>query len=118
MEGPHRKLAYIPDIDRWERTDLGQFLGGPLVARWGDRTLVGGRNTPTGDRRTVLYWLRDGRLEEAARLPSGGDNSYPGFVDLGGGRALVSYYSSHERDDAGGPITAIYLAELRYTAPR
>ena len=25
---------------------------------------------------------------------------------------LVSYYSSHERDDAGKPITAIYLTEL------
>jgi hypothetical protein len=24
----------------------------------------------------------------------------------------VSYYSSHERDPAGKPITAIYLAEL------
>ena len=28
------------------------------------------------------------------------------------GRALVSYYSSHERDEAGKQITAIYLAEL------
>jgi len=45
-------------------------------------------------------------------LPSGGDNSYPGFVELAPGRALVSYYSSHERDASGKPITAIYLAEL------
>jgi hypothetical protein len=28
------------------------------------------------------------------------------------GRALVSYYSSHERDASGKQITAIYLAEL------
>jgi hypothetical protein len=27
-------------------------------------------------------------------------------------RAWVSYYSSHEKDDAGRTITAIYLAEL------
>lgn len=44
--------------------------------------------------------------------PSGGDNSYPGFVALSPTRALVSYYSSHDKDAAGRTITAIYLAEL------
>jgi len=51
-------------------------------------------------------------LHEFAEFPSGGDNSYPGFIELAPGRALVSYYSSHERDSSGKPITAIYLAEL------
>lgn len=32
--------------------------------------------------RTTLYWLRDSRLHEAAELPGGGDNSYPGSVEL------------------------------------
>jgi hypothetical protein len=45
-------------------------------------------------------------------LPSGGDNSYPGFVLTSPDRALVSYYSSHERDPSGKTITAIYLAQL------
>jgi hypothetical protein len=45
-------------------------------------------------------------------LPSGGDNSYPGFVELSPTRALLTYYSTHERDRAGKSITAIYLAEL------
>ena len=62
---------------------------------------------------TALYWLVDGALEELAELPSGGDNSYPGFVQLSGDRALVSYYSSHESDASGKRITAIYLAELK-----
>jgi hypothetical protein len=62
--------------------------------------------------RTSLCWLVDDELKEFAQLPSGGDNSYPGFVELTPTRALVSYYSSHERDAAGKPITAIYLAEL------
>jgi hypothetical protein len=34
-------------------------------------------------------------------------------VELAPGRALLSYYSSHEQDDAGQPMTAIYLAELQ-----
>jgi hypothetical protein len=45
-------------------------------------------------------------------LPSDGDNSYPGFVELGPTRGLVSWYSSHEKDDSGKTITAIYLADL------
>jgi hypothetical protein len=59
-----------------------------------------------------LCWLVGDALQEFAELPSGGDNSYPGFVALSDKRALVSYYSSHEKDAAGKTITAIYLAEL------
>jgi len=59
-----------------------------------------------------LDWLVGDQLQEFAELPSGGDNSYPGFVELAPGRALVSYYSSHEKDADGTVMTAIYLAEL------
>ena len=65
-----------------------------------------------GGPRTTLYWLANDALEEFAELPSAGDNSYPGFLELSPTRALVSYYSTHEKDEAGKPITAIYLAEL------
>ncbi|HIM55864.1 MAG TPA: hypothetical protein EYM39_04085 [Candidatus Latescibacteria bacterium] len=44
---------------------------------------------------------------DVAELPSGGDNSYPGFIALDGTRGLLSYYSSHEGS------ASIYLAELR-----
>ncbi|MAV36594.1 MAG: hypothetical protein CMJ59_14200, partial [Planctomycetaceae bacterium] len=54
----------------------------------------------------------DDRLEEFAELPSGGDTSYPGFVELSPTRALMSWYSSHEKDARGQTITAIYLADL------
>jgi hypothetical protein len=60
-----------------------------------------------------LWWLDADRLVEAAVLPSGGDTSYPGFVPIDADRGWLSYYSSHERDPAGRPITAIYLAEIR-----
>lgn len=97
----------------WERQELDRYIGGPLLTRWAGRYVVGGRKTiedkgPT----TSLCWLVDDRLHEFAELPSAGDNSYPGFVEISANRALVSWYSSHEKDAAGRPITAIYLADL------
>ena len=46
-------------------------------------------------------------LHEIAELPSGGDNSYPGFVPLSETRGLLSYYSSHE-----GSGTSLAPSEL------
>ena len=95
-----------------QRLDLGQYIGGPLLTRWDGHYLVGGRKTSGGTPKTALHWLVGEQLHEVAELPSGGDNSYPGFVELAPGRALLSYYSSHEKGDAGRELTAIYLAEL------
>ena len=66
------------------------------------------RNHPT----TCFYWLISDQLVEAVELPSGGDNSYPGFLQLSPTEAVVSWYSSHEKDDAGKTVTAIYMANL------
>lgn len=101
-----------PPYRQWQRKDLGRYIGGPLLAKWNGRYLVGGRKRENGTYRTTLYWLVNDELHQFAELPSDGDNSYPGFVELGPKRALVSYYSSHERDKDGKPMTAIYLAEL------
>ena len=102
-----------PPYTDWTREDLGRYIGGPLLTMWNGRFLVGGRRKlPGGSAVTALYWLDGERLEELAVLPSGGDNSYPGFVALDRRRGLVSYYSTHEKDAAGKPITAIYLADL------
>lgn len=101
-----------PPYKKWTRDDLGRYVGGPLLIRWGDDWVVGGRRNTEAGPRTSLNWLVGNELHEFAQLPSGGDNSYPGFIDLGDGRALVSWYSSHERDQAGEVITAIYLADL------
>jgi hypothetical protein len=65
-----------------------------------------------------MYWLADDALQEFAELPSGGDCSYPGLLDLGQGRAVMSWYSSHEKDPQGKTITAIYLADLKMDADR
>ena len=37
--------------------------------------------------KTSLCWLVGDQLHEFVELPSGGDNSYPGFVELASGRA-------------------------------
>jgi hypothetical protein len=101
-----------PPFNVWQRTELDRQVGGPLIVKWGKHHLVGGRKTVTAQPKTSLYWLIDDKLEEFAELPSAGDNSYPGFLELSPTRALVSWYSSHEKDEHGKPITAIYLAEL------
>lgn len=95
------------------RVDLDRYVGGPLLTKWNGRTVVGGRHTTT-DRgpKTSMCWLDKGQLIEFAELPSAGDNSYPGFIDLGSGRAVMSYYSTHEKSADGKPITAIYMADL------
>ncbi len=110
---PAQLVRAAPPWIEKTRRDLPEYIGGPLLARWGDRLLVGGRrNLEDRGPVTTLQWLNDGELTPFAELPSGGDNSYPGFVTLDDGRGLVSWYSSHERDSDGGVITAIYLAEL------
>jgi hypothetical protein len=112
-DGPAQLLQSSPPYLKWNRTDLDRSVGGPLLAKWGDHYLVGGRKTTKeGGPKTSFYWLVGDQLREFVELPSGGDNSYPGFVELSPDRALVSYYSSHDHDVHGKPITAIYLAEL------
>ncbi len=99
----------------WKRTDLGRYIGGPLLAKWGTRYIVGGRQRRESGNVTTLYWLHDEQLHEFITFPCGGDNSYPGFVELNSRQALISYYSSHEKDENGNTITAIYLAKIEIT---
>ena len=101
-----------PPYEKWERKNLGRYIGGPLLAKWNGHYVVGGRNKIGNTYKTTLSWLANDKLFLFAELPSGGDNSYPGFVEISPKRALVSYYSSHEKDEQGNTITAIYLAEL------
>jgi len=104
-----------PPYEKWTRQEIPQFIGGPLIASWGERVLVGGRQSKPAGPRTVLYWLHNDQLVPFAELPSDGDNSYPGFVALDAKRGLISWYSTHEKDAQGKPITAIYLADLVIT---
>lgn len=101
-----------PPWTEWKRTPLDRYIGGPLLARWGDHWIVGGRKIVNGAR-TSMYWLQNQQLQEFAELPSGGDTSYPGFIALSDTSAVMSWYSSHEKNEDGSTITAIYLADLK-----
>ena len=102
-----------PPYDTWTRTDLDRYIGGPLLKKWNEWYLVGGRKMI--DKKnpvTTLYRLVDDQLEEIMELPSGGDNSYPGFVQTSETTGLVSFYSSHEGSGEKKAPCSIYLAEL------
>lgn len=104
---PAQICRTAPPFTEWTRTDLDRYVGGPMLVRWGEHYLAGGRNREDPNNPfTALYWLVDDQLMELAQLPSGGDNSYPGFVELAPGHGLLSYYSSHEG------VASIYLADL------
>ncbi len=102
-----------PPYQQWMHKTLDRAVGGPLLARWGDRYLVGGRKSLNKQAPvTALYWLVNDDLVEALELPSGGDTSYPGFVEIAPNRGLLSYYSSHEGSGTSLAPCHIYLAEL------
>ena len=112
--GPARVLRSTPPYESWTRVELACHIGGPLLAKWGERYLVGGRKQSEGRPAvTTLWWLVGDKLEEITELPSGGDTSYPGFVALDDERALLSYYSSHEGSGTSLAPSSIYLADLR-----
>ncbi len=116
-------LKSKPPYRKWNRREMDRYIGGPLLTKWGGRHVAGGRKSGAalvGKRgpKTALYWLNPeaktekNLLTEFVELPSNGDTSYPGFVELSPTRAIVSWYSSHEKDSKGKPITAIYMADL------
>jgi len=109
---PAQLCSAKPPYTDWKCTDLDRHIGGPLLARWGNQILVGGRKHTEDGPVTALYELVGTELQEVAILPSGGDNAYPGFVELGPDSALLSYYSSHEGSGTGLAPSAIYLASL------
>lgn len=110
---PAQILRSSPPYQEWHRDDLDRYIGGPLLTVWGQRLVVGGRRiTPETGSRTVMYWLNGNTLSEFAVLPSGGDNSYPGFLQISSTKAVMSWYSSHEKNPDGKSITAIYMADL------
>jgi len=100
-------LQSNPPYTKWIRRDLGRHIGGPLISKWGARTIVGGRHSTDSGPKTSMCWLVGSKLHQFAELPSGGDNSYPGFVAITPTEAVISWYSSHEGK------SSIYMANLK-----
>ena len=99
----------------WDLRPLGFRIGGPEMAVLPDGSLlIGGRAYNEGGEPKTCLWRGslDGGFALWKTLPSGGDNSYPGFL-VEDGCLTVVYYSSHEltRPD-GRPRAGIYLARI------
>jgi len=95
-----------PPYTGWSWHETGYRIGGPNFIILPDGSMwAGGRYHP-GGAKTVLAKFGPQTYEPVLTLPSGGDNSYPGFV-WHDGLLWMSYYSSHEGK------TSIYLAKLR-----
>ena len=114
------KKAYLgiseAPFTNWELRPLPFQIGGPELAVLPDGTLLAGGRAYFEDAHTETgLWKGSARgdFELWKTLPSGGDNSYPGFL-IEDGKLLVVYYSSHEltRPD-GRPRAGIYLARVR-----
>ena len=98
-----------PPYRQWTWRELDRRIGGPNLIEMPDgRWLAAVRLYEGKSTYTALAWLDVERatLTEFLKLPSGGDNSYPGLV-VRNGELWVSYYSSHELR------TSIYLARVQ-----
>jgi hypothetical protein len=100
-----------PDYKKWRWHDLGaEFngFGGPNFIRIPGGHWLGAGRMHQGGAHTALMYIDvgNGTMTKLAKLPSGGDTSYPGMV-WHNNMLYVSYYSSHEGR------TSIYLAKLK-----
>lgn len=96
----------------WHWTKQAVHVGGPNFIVLPDGRMIGGGRWPKAPGadgpRTGIGPMTLTTYEPQLALPSGGDNSYPGFV-FHDGLLWTMYYSSHENN------TAIYLAKIRIT---
>ncbi|WP_111976628.1 sialidase family protein [Algibacillus agarilyticus] len=102
---------------RWQWIDLRYYLGGPAMLQlsngeiWIAARLFTKRNKPvTALLKLALSCNNVGEyrasLTPTLKLPSAGDNSYPGLLE-DNGHLFVSYYSEHQ-----GQSSHVYLAKL------
>ena len=103
-----------PPYTDWDVKPLDFQVGGPDFIILENGTVVaGGRDYTDGIHRTYLWkGTPDGNFTPWRVLPSGGDNSYPGFMVVKD-EIWVVYYSSHELKWPDGRSRAgIYLARI------
>lgn len=99
-----------PPYTEWQWTRTNHQVGGPNFIVLPDGAMFGGGRLYVDPAkrqfRTALARMDAGGYEPVLTLPSGGDNSYPGFV-WHQNLLWMMYYSSHE------DRTAIYLAKIK-----
>ncbi|MHC4741174.1 MAG: right-handed parallel beta-helix repeat-containing protein [Planctomycetota bacterium] len=99
------------DYTKWGWRDFGaEFngFGGPNFIKIPGGYWIGAGRMHQGGAHSALTYIdvANGKMTKVAKLPSGGDTSYPGLV-WHDGMLYVSYYSSHEGK------TSIYLAKVK-----
>ncbi|RIH63057.1 hypothetical protein D1164_21750 [Mariniphaga sediminis] len=99
-----------PYLD-WEWSDTGIRMGGPDFVPLNDSFYIAGTRVANNQPYYTGLFLvnKEGHFTEIYKLPSGGDNSYPGIV-VENNKIYVSYYSSHEGN------ASIYFAEIPVSA--
>jgi len=107
-------IKLSPPYNKPEHSDLGRYIGGPMIFNYGEHTLVAGRNIHNGKATTNVSVLNDRKLVDLINLPSGGDCSYPSMVTLCPGCVLVSWYSSHLKDDQNRTKTIVFTGKLNF----
>lgn len=108
-DGKGRWGVSEPPYTDWTWSDIDMHLGGPDFILLEDGTVVAGtRYTfPSGTNKTlIMRGDTAGRFEEMYLVPSGGDTSYPGFIEVGD-RLWMVYYSCHDSRE-GTPNGTMY----------
>jgi hypothetical protein len=92
----------------WQKLDFR--LGGPNMDIIPiNKLLIATRvYSPDGNYTALLMGKKNEEFKEVFRLPSGGDNSYPGMFSIAG-FVWLSYYSSHEGK------TSVYYARIPFS---
>ncbi|MEL7588814.1 MAG: hypothetical protein AAGU19_19030 [Prolixibacteraceae bacterium] len=91
---------------QWDFKKMSYRLGGPnFLFTDQEEIFAGTRLYVPEPYMGLLLGDKDGNFSEILKLPSGGDNSYPGLV-LRKNKLFVTYYSSHEGR------SSIYFAEI------
>ncbi len=98
-----------PPYTDWSWKSLGVRTGGPDMIRLPDGRYFATVRLYDKPVRTSLCEIdvKNAKLKEVLKLPSGGDTSYAGMV-WHDKQLWISYYSSHEGK------TSIYLARIRF----
>jgi len=98
-------MESLPPYQEWTQRPAGVHLSGHCVRTFRGVTYLMSRTMAGKKTGTMIYTFEGGAPRPYCELPSGGDCSYPGAVEVGD-EMLVSYYSSHEG------TTNIYLARV------
>ena len=101
------------DYKNWRFFDFGVRVEGPELIELPSGIIIAAVRVPGGAAHTALFSLdtNTGQATHVLRLPSGGDNGYPGLV-WHKETLWMSYYSSHEGK------ASIYLAKIKFVKKR